>query len=147
MRGRAFRRFGAAGALALVVSATGATVALGNETMHVKIAAPKTSARERTITLTGATTSQFRHLRGYRERVATGASCAVSFESRPNHALQFGWNDLVPHNASGLVSFERKEKVLAGNTGQRWLVCAYLVNDAGHPGARAQFSYQDVATH
>jgi hypothetical protein len=64
-----------------------------------------------------------------------------------NEGQKFGWIDLVPHDATGLVSFERKEKILAGNTGERWLVCTYVVNDAGHADARGQLSYQDVATH
>ena len=58
---------------------------------------------------------------------------------------EWGWNDIVPQHAVGLVSFERKETVAAGDTGELHVLCAYLVNHSGHVGARAQGSYRDPA--
>jgi hypothetical protein len=145
MRGRAFRRFATAGVLGLVVSAIAATGALGNETPHVKIVAPRTSAHTRTITFSGATTSHFPNLRAYWERLGVSKPCAATFAERPRLVQQWEWNDMVPQHAVGLVSFEHKETVPAGDRGELHVVCAYLVNHAGHVGARAQLQYRDPA--
>jgi hypothetical protein len=142
MRGRAFRRFAAAGVLTVAVLAIAGAAALANETPHIKIAAPRTSTR-RTITYSGATTAQFPNLRAYWERGT--ASCAPTFAAKPRLAQEWGWNDIVPQHSAGLVSFEHKETVHAGDTGELHVLCAYLVNHAGHVGARAQLSYRDPA--
>jgi hypothetical protein len=146
MRGRAFRRFAAAGVLTLAVSAIAVSASVANENPHIRIAAPRTSERARTITVSGATTAQFPDLRAYWERVAGGgATCAATFAERPRLVQEWGWNDIVSQDAVGLVSFERKETVAAGDTGELHLLCAYLVNRSGHVGARAQGSYRDPA--
>jgi hypothetical protein len=146
MRGRAFRRFAAAGVLTVAVSATAVAVAGANESPHIKVAAPRTSERARTITVSGATTAQFPNLRAYWETVSHGrATCATTFADRPRLVQEWGWNDIVPQHAVGLVSFERKERVAAGDRGELHILCAYLVNHSGHVGARAQGSYRDPA--
>jgi hypothetical protein len=146
MRGRAFRGFTAAGVLALAVSAIGGATALANESPHIKVAAPRTSPRARTLTFSGATTAQFPNLHAYWELVTNGrATCAVSFADRPRAAHPLGWNEIVPQHAAGLVSFERKEMVPAGDMGALHVLCAYLVNHSGHVGARAQGSFRDPA--
>ena len=143
MRGRAFRRFAAAGLLTLAVSAIAAAAAVANETSHVKIAAPRTSTRVRTITFSGATTTHFPNLRTYWERGKS--TCAATFADRPRLVHEWWWNDIAPDHAVGLVSFERKETVPAGDRGELHVLCAYLVNHSGHVGARAQLSYRDRA--
>ena len=143
MRSQAFRRFTAAVVLTLAVSAIAAAAALANENPHVKIAAPRTSTRARTVTFSGATTAQFPNLRAYWERGKT--TCASTVADRPILAQQWGWNDIAPQRAVGLVSFERTETVHAGDTGELHVLCAYLINHAGHVGARAQLSYRDPA--
>ncbi len=146
MRGRAFRRFAAAGVLTLAVSATAAAAAIANENPHVNVAAPRSSTRARTIIVSGATTAQFPDLRAYWERVVDGRpTCAATFADRPRLVHEWGWNDVVPQHAVGLVSFERKETVAAGDRGELHVLCAYLVNRSGHVGARAQGSYRDPA--
>ena len=146
MRGRAFRRFATAGVLTLAVSATAAAVASANESPQLRVAAPRTSARARTITVSGATTAQFPNLRAYWETVSHGrATCAATPADRPRLAQEWGWNEIVPQHGVGLVSFERKETVAAGDRGELHLLCAYLVNHTGHVGARAQGSYRDPA--
>ncbi len=146
MRGRAFRRFATAGVLMLAVSATAAAVASANESPHIKVVAPRTSERARTITFSGATTAQFPNLRAYWETVShSRATCAATPADRPRLAQELGWNDIVPHHAAGLVSFEHKQTVAAGDRGELHLLCAYLVNHSGHVGARAQGSYRDPA--
>jgi hypothetical protein len=146
MRGRAFRRFAAAGVLTLVVSAIAAAASIATESPHIKIAAPRISERVRAITVSGATSAQFPNLRAYWEPVLhSGAACAATFAARPRHSQGWEWNDVVPQHGSGLVSFERKETVAAGDRGALHLVCAYLVNHAGHVGARARGSYRDPA--
>jgi hypothetical protein len=146
MRGRAVRRFAKAGVLTLAVSATAAAAASANESPHVMIAAPRTSERARTITFTGATTAHFPELRAYWETVPDGrGTCAATFADRPRLAQGWGWNDIVSQHAVGIVSFERKETVRAGDRGELHVLCAYLVNHSGHVGARAQGSYRDPA--
>jgi hypothetical protein len=146
MRGRAFRRFATAGVLTLAVSATAVAAASANESPHITIAAPRTSDRARMITFSGATTAQFPNLRAYWETVShSRATCAATFADKPRLAQEWGWNDIVPQHAVGLVSFERKEAVRAGDRGELHLLCAYLVNHSGHVGARAQASYRDPA--
>ncbi len=142
MRGRGFRRFTAAAVLPLAVSAIAGAAALANESPQIKIAAPRTSTR-RTIIFSGATTAQFPNLRAYWERGK--ASCAPTFAAKPRLAQEWGWNDIAPQHSTGLVSFEHKETVHAGDTGELHVVCAYLVNHTGHVGARAQLSYRDPA--
>ena len=68
MRGTAFSGLTAAVVLTLAVSAISAAAAFANENPHIKIAAPRTSTRVRTITFTGATTAEFPNLRAYWER-------------------------------------------------------------------------------
>ncbi len=143
MRGRPFRRFAAAGVLTLAVFAIAGAAALANEGPHIKIAAPRTSSRARTVIFTGATTAQFPNLRAYWERGK--ASCAPTFAAKPGLAQEWGWNDIAPPHAVGLVSFEHNETVHAGDTGEGHVLCAYLDNHAGHVGARAQLSYRDPA--
>ena len=142
MRGRAFRRFTPAVVLTMAVSAVFSAAALANENPHIKIAAPRASTR-RTITFSGATTAEFPNLRTYWERGQT--SCKPTFADRPRLAQEWGWNDIAPRDSAGLVSFERKESVYAGDTGELHVLCAYLVNDAGHVGALAQLFYRDPA--
>ena len=142
MRGRVFRRFTPAVVLTLAVSAVGGAAALASENTHIKIAAPRTSTR-RTITFSGATTAEFPNLRAYWERGQ--ANCKPTFADRPRLAQEWEWNDIAPQHSAGLVSFERKETVHAGDTGELHVLCAYLVNDAGDVGARAQHSYRDPA--
>ena len=146
MRGRAFCRFAASGVLTLAVSAIAASAAIANESPHIKVVAPRTSERARTITFNGATTVQFPDLRAYWERVVGGrASCAATFADRPRLAQEWGWNDIVPQHAVGLVSFERKETVAAGDGGELHVLCACLVDHSGHVGARAEGSFRDPA--
>jgi hypothetical protein len=128
--------------LTVAVLAIAGAAALANETPHIKIAAPRTSTR-RTITYSGATTAQFSNLRAYWERGT--ASCAPTFAAKPRLAQEWGWNDIAPLHSAGLVSFEHKETVHAGDTGELHVLCAYLVNHAGHVGARARLSYRDPA--
>ncbi len=143
---KAFRRLAAAAALAVAVSASAAVVASANGSPHIKVAAPRTSASARTITLTGATTSQYPNLRAYWETVThSRPTCADTFANKPRLAHEWGWNDVVPQHAVGLVSFERQETVHAGDTGELHVLCAYLVNHGGHVGARALASYRDPA--
>ena len=142
MRGRSFRRLAAAAVLIVAVSATTGTAAFANETPHIRIAVPRTS-RTRSIIFSGATTAAFPNLRAYSE--LGGAGCAATIAGKPRSAREFAWNDVVPQHAQGLVSFERTETVPAGDTGELHVVCAYLVNSAGHVGARAQLSYRDPA--
>ena len=52
---------------------------------------------------------------------------------------------MVWTNLFGLVSFEHKETVHSGDTGESHVICAYLVNHAGHVGARTQLAYRDPA--
>ncbi len=73
------------------------------------------------------------------------ASCAATFAGRPRLVQEWGWNDIVAQHAVGLVSFERKETVAAGDTGELHVLCAYLVDHSGRVGARAQGSYRDPA--
>jgi hypothetical protein len=143
MRGRAVRRCTAAVVLTVAVSAMAAATALANESPHIKIAAPRTSARARTITFSGATTAQFPNLRAYWERGK--ASCAPTFADKPRLAQEWGWNDIAPEHSAGLVSFEHRETVHSGDTGELHVLCAYLVNHTGRVGARAQLSYRDPA--
>lgn len=143
MRGRAFRRFTAAVLLTMAVSTITAAAALANENPHIRIAAPRTSTRARTITFSGATTAQFPNLRAYWERGK--ATCASTFADKPRLVQEWGWNDIAPQHAIGLVSFERKETVPAGDTGELHVLCAYLVDHTGRVGARAQLSYRDPA--
>jgi hypothetical protein len=142
MRGKAFRRFTAALVLTLAVSAIAAAASLANENPYVHIAAPRTSTR-RTIIFSGATTAQFPNLRAYWERGR--ATCAATFADRPRLAQEWGWNDIAPQHSAGLVSFEHKETVYAGDTGELHVLCAYLVNHTGEVGARGQLSYRDPA--
>lgn len=143
MRGGAFRRSAAAGVLTLAVSAIVAAAALANETPHIKIVAPRTSTRTRTITFSGATTAQFPNLRAYWE--PGKSTCATTFAAKPRLAQEWGWNEIAPEHSAGPVSFERRETVPAGDTGELHVLCAYLVNHTGHVGARAQLSYRDPA--
>lgn len=143
MRGRAFRRFTAAVVLTLAVSAIAGAAALANENPHIKIAAPRTSTRARTIIFSGATTAQFPNLRVYWER--GNANCATTFAEKPGLAQEWGWNDIAPQHSAGLVSFEHKVTVHAGDTGELHVLCAYLVNHTGQVGARARLSYRDPA--
>jgi hypothetical protein len=145
MRGRAFRRFAAAGVLTMAISmiAAGGGAAVASESPHVKIVAPRTSAHTRTITFSGATTAQFPNLRAYWERGK--ATCAATFADRPRLVQEWWWNDIAPQHAAGLVSFEHKETVRAGDMGELHVLCAYLVNHSGHVGARAHLSYRDPA--
>lgn len=146
MRGRGIRRFATAALLTLAVSATAAAVASANASPHVKVVAPRTSTSARTITFSGATTAQFPNLRGYWETVShSSATCAATFADKPRLAQEWGWNDIVPQHAVDLVSFERKETVRVGDTGELHLLCAYLVDHDGHVGARAQAFYRDPA--
>jgi hypothetical protein len=146
MRQRAFRRFATGAVLALAVSAIAAVVASANASPHIKVAAPRISERARSIALSGATTAQFPNLRAYWEAVSSvGATCAATFAAKPRHAQEWGWNGIVPQHAAELVPFERREVVAAGDRGELHLLCAYLVNDSGHVGARAQGSYRDPA--
>lgn len=146
MRGRAFRRFAVAGVLTLAVSVTAAAAASANESPHIRVVAPRTSERARTITFSGQTTAQFPNLRAYWETVShSGATCAATFADKPRLAQEWGWNDIVGQHAVGLVSFERKETVAAGDRGELHLLCAYLVNHSGQVGVRAQASYRDPA--
>jgi hypothetical protein len=132
--------------LTLAVSAIAAAASIASESPHIRLAAPRTSERARTITFSGATSAQFPHLRAYWEPVLhSGATCAGTFAARPRHAQAWEWNDIAPQHAAGLVSFERKETVAAGDTGEIHLLCAYLVNHAGHVSARARGSYRDPA--
>lgn len=143
MRGRAFRRFAATAVLTLAVSVIAASAALASEGPHIKIAAPRTSPRARTITFSGATTAEFPNLRAYWERGK--ATCAARFADKPRSVQEWGWNDIAPRHAVGLVSFEHKTTVPAGDTGELHVLCAYLVNHTGHVGARARLSYRDPA--
>ena len=146
MRHRAFRRFATAAVLAVAASASVTVVASADGTPHIKVAAPRTSTSARTITFTGATTAQYPNLRAYWETVShSRATCAATFADKPRLAHEWGWNDVVPQHAVGLVSFERKETVHAGDKGELHVLCAYLVNHSGHVGARAQASYRDPA--
>jgi hypothetical protein len=146
MSGRAFRWFAAAGVLTLAVSAIATDAAIASESPHVRFVAPRTSETARTITFSGATTAEFPNLRAYWEPVLhSAATCAGTFADRPRHAREWGWNDVVPQHATGLVSFERKETVAAGDRGEIHLLCAYLINRAGDVGARARGSYRDPA--
>jgi hypothetical protein len=130
----------------LAVSATAASAASANGIPHIKVAAPRTSERVRTITFSGATTAQFPNLRAYWETVShSRATCAATVAGRPRLAQEWGWNEIVPQHAVGLVSFERKEKVAAGDRGELHLLCAYLVNTSGHVGAHVQASFRDPA--
>jgi hypothetical protein len=60
-------------------------------------------------------------------------------------AQEWGWNDIVPQHAAGLVSFEHKERVASGDGGDLHILCAYLVNHSGHVGAHAHGFYRDPA--
>jgi hypothetical protein len=132
--------------LTLAVSATAAAMASANAIPHIKVAAPRTSERTRTITLSGATTVQYPNLRAYWETLShSSATCAATFADRPRLAPEWGWNDVVPQHAVDLVSFERKESVASGDKGELHILCAYLVSHSGHVGARAQASYRDPA--
>lgn len=149
MRGRAFRRVATGGALALAVFAIAAGWALATESPHIKIVAPKTSERARTLIVSGATTSQFPDLRVYLESPpADRGECAFTFAGKPPRAREWGWNDVVPNHAVGLVSFERKEDraIRVGDTGELHLLCGYLVDRTGRVGARTQLKYRDPAT-
>lgn len=128
--------------LTLAVSGIAAAASLANENPHVKIAAPRTSNR-RTIIFSGATTAQFPNLRAYWERGR--ATCAVTFAGKPRLAQEWVWNDIAPQHSTGLVSFEHKETVYAGDTGELHVLCAYLVDHTGDVGARAHLSYRDPA--
>jgi hypothetical protein len=130
----------------LAVSAPAAAVASADGVPHIKVVAPRISERARTITFSGATTAQFPNLRAYWETVSHGrATCAATVADRPRLAQEWGWNEVVPQHAVGLVSFERKETVRAGDRGELHILCAYLVNHSGHVGARTQASYRDPA--
>ena len=142
MRGSATRRFTGALVLTLAISAVTAAAALANETPHVKIAAPRTTTR-RTIIFSGAATAEFPNLRAYWERGK--ATCAPTFAAKPRLAQEWRWNDIAPQDAAGLVPFERKETVYSGDTGDLYVLCAYLENRAGDVGARGQLSYRDPA--
>jgi hypothetical protein len=146
MRGNAFRRFAATAALTLAVSATAAAAAFANEGPQIRVAAPRTSERARTITFSGETTAHFSNLRAYWEPVLhTGTACAHSFAHRPGRAQTFGWDHIVPQHAAGLVSFHYQETVTSGDRGEIHVLCAYLENGAGDVGARARGAYRDPA--
>jgi hypothetical protein len=149
MRGRAFRRVATAGVLAVGVFAIAAGWALAAEGPHIKIATPRTSERGRTLIVSGATTSQFPDVRVYLESPPPNrGDCAATFADRPRHVQIWGWNDVVPSHAVGLHSFERNEEraIPVGDTGKLYLLCGYLVDRAGHVGARTHIKYRDPAT-
>jgi len=140
----AFRRFATAAVLALAASATAAVVASASESPYIRVAAPRISERTRMITISGATTAQFPNLRAYREIISSSAvTCAPTVADRPRLAQEWGWNDVVPQHAVGLVLFDRNETVAVHDRGELHILCAYLVNQSGHVGARAQSTYRD----